>query len=126
MDTDFSNKRVLLIDGTCNLCNGIADYISKTDKGSKFQFYSLQSKVGQTILKQAGISDSDFKSFVCIIDNKAYTKSGAALKVFKELGSYWKLLCLFAMIPKPIRDFLYDLISKNRYRILKRRDNCKI
>lgn len=126
MNSIPSDKNIVLIDGTCNLCNNIADYISKKDKNSKFQFYSLQSEFGQTILKKAGMPGSDINSFLCIIDNKVYIKSNAALKVFKELGCYWRLLYLLVIIPKPIRDFFYDLISKNRYRFFKNQGNCKI
>lgn len=117
---------VLYFDGVCNLCNGVVKFIIKRDKKAKFKFSSLQSISGQAILKQHNLSLVNLESFILIKDNKFYNKSSAGLMVLKELGGGWKLLYAFIIIPKPIRDFIYDIIAKRRYKIFGKQDTCMV
>src|ERR1035437_1260844 len=121
---EMNSNPVLYFDGVCNLCNGVVKFIIKRDKKAKFKFASLQSVSGQNILKQYNLSIDNLESFILIKDNKFYNKSSAGLMVLKELGGWWKLLYAFIIIPKPIRDFIYDLIAKRRYKIFGRSDTC--
>ena len=123
---DNTNKNILLFDGVCNLCNGIVRFIIKRDSKEKFRFASLQSETGRLWLEKFDNSGSDFKSFVLIQGDRHYIKSTAALKMFRELGGIWTLLYVFIWIPRPLRDFLYDIIAKNRYTIFGKQDTCMI
>lgn len=120
------NQHILLFDGVCNLCNRIVKFTIKRDPKGKFKFASLQSASGKALLKQFNLPLNNFDSFVYITNNKYYRKSSAGLHVLKDLGGIWKLFYVFMIIPKPIRDFLYNLIAKTRYKIFGKRDTCMI
>jgi predicted DCC family thiol-disulfide oxidoreductase YuxK len=123
---DDSKDYVLLFDGVCNLCNGLVRFIIKRDKAGKFKFASLQSEIGQSWLKRFGLVNVEYESFVMIRGDTYFTKSTAALKMLKELDGIWKTFYMFIIIPRPVLDFLYDLIAKSRYKIFGKRDECMI
>ena len=117
---------ILLFDGVCNLCNSMVTFVIKRDKEGIFKFASLQSEVGQAILKELSLPLDQFDSFYYVDDKKLYTKSTAALKVAKELDGAWKLFYPLIIIPKPLRDIVYSFIAKNRYRWFGRKDQCML
>jgi len=121
-----ASENIMLFDGVCNLCNGLVRFIIKRDKKGKFRFASLQSLEGQQRLKRFGLVKSEFESFVLISDNKYYLRSTGALKMLRELGGVWKAFYVFILIPRPVRDFLYDQIAKSRYKIFGKRDSCML
>ncbi|MDN5200927.1 thiol-disulfide oxidoreductase DCC family protein [Fulvivirgaceae bacterium BMA10] len=120
------NKPVLLFDGVCNLCNGSVQFIIKRDKKNVFLFASLQSEAGQERLKKFDLPVDDYESFVLVEGDKFYRRSTAALRTMKKLGGLWKLLYAFIIIPAPIRDFVYSIIARNRYKWFGRNDQCMI
>ena len=117
---------VILFDGVCNLCNTSVQYVIKHDKRAFFTFASLQGETGQRLLKKYGLTAEDLNSFVLIINNKALTRSAAALTVARNLGGIIKLLYGFMIIPAFIRDGVYNIIAKNRYKWFGKRDSCMI
>lgn len=119
-------SHILLFDGVCNLCNRLVQFTIKRDPKGKFKFASLQSDSGQSFLKQFGLPTDDFDSFVYVKGNQYFLKSSAALHVLKELGGLWKLFYFFIIIPRPIRDFVYNLIAKSRYKTFGKSDTCMI
>ena len=123
---DNSNEDILLFDGVCNLCNGLVGFIIKRDKNRKFKFASLQSGAGRLWLEKFELSGNEFESFVLIKKDQYYLKSTAALKTVSELGGVWKTFYIFIFIPRPIRDFLYDIIAKSRYKVFGKRATCMI
>ena len=122
------NKFIILFDGVCNLCNTSVNFIIKKDKKNKFMFTSLQSDVAKKLLLQfnSKINDNNLDSIVLIKQNKIYYKSTAALIIGKELKFPYNLSFLFIIIPKFIRDFIYDVIAKNRYKWFGKKDTCII
>src|SRR5438874_3434325 len=112
---DFQHP-VILFDGVCNLCNGAVQFVIKRDKKDIFRYASLQSEVGETILKKFDLPHETFNSFVLYESGKIYTKSTGALMVAKQLSGSWPLLSGFIIIPAFVRDKVYDLIAKNRYK----------
>jgi len=102
------------------------DFVIKRDKKDIFRFAALQSETGEKYLKQSGLSVADFKTFVLIDGENYYTKSTAALKVIRELKSWLKIFYPLIMLPQFFRDFFYDLIARNRYKIFGKRDVCRI
>ncbi len=117
---------VLLFDGICNLCNRFVQFLITRDTKRKFKFASLQSEAGQQILNRFKLDQKKFNSFVLIKEDQYFIKSTAALIVLKELGGGWKLFYAFILLPRPIRDAVYNLVSKSRYRVFGKRATCMI
>lgn len=121
----MNDKPVILFDGVCNLCSGSVQFILKRDKEKKFLFASLQSAYGKNILNQFALPTDTFNSFILLEDGKIFTRSTAALKMFSQLNG-WKWVKLFWIVPKFIRDAVYNLIAKNRYKWFGKKDECWI
>ncbi len=119
-------KPLILFDGICNLCNGAVQFIIKHDPEKKFLFTSLQSEAGQQLLKQYKLPSENFNSFLLLQDDKVFSKSTAALKVASQLKSAWKLLYIFIIVPKFVRDAVYSYIATNRYKWFGKKDDCMI
>jgi predicted DCC family thiol-disulfide oxidoreductase YuxK len=120
-----NDKPVIVFDGVCNLCTGSVLFILKRDKEKKFLFASLQSKYGQDLLKQFGLPINTFNSFILYQDEKIYTRSTAALKMFQQLDG-WKWIKVFEIVPKFIRDAVYNLVANNRYKWFGKKEECWI
>lgn len=121
-----NNYLIVLFDGVCNFCNFWVDFLLKRDKKDKFRFAVLQAERGQELLKKYNLKKEYFDTFVLIDGDKTYIKSTASLVVAKNLGGLWKLLYAFIIIPRPVRDFVYSLIAKNRYSLFGKKDVCRI
>ena len=117
---------VILFDGVCNLCNSTVQFIIKKDTKQQFKFASLQSDVAREILLHHSERNIELNSIVFILNNKVYLKSSAALRILWSLGGGYKLLFVFWIIPKPLRNFVYDFIATNRYKWFGKRDQCMI
>lgn len=117
---------IVFFDGVCNLCNRSVQFIIKRDRKKKFLFASLQGQKGQEILKRFHLPADDFNSFILFENDKIYTRSTAALRMLKLLGGGWKLLYVFILVPKFIRDAVYNRIAKNRYKWFGKREECMI
>ena len=120
------NYSIILFDGICNFCNSSVNFIIKRDKGNIFRFASLQSEIGQKFLTEYNFSHTEFDTIILIENGKLYTRSTAALRIAKSLSGIWKLFYIFIIIPGPIRNYLYDLLSRNRYKWFGKRDSCRI
>jgi predicted DCC family thiol-disulfide oxidoreductase YuxK len=102
------------------------NFVIKRDKKDLFRFASLQSEAAKKLMEKFNFDCSSLDTFVLIADNKLYTKSTAALLVGKKLKSPIRIFYLLIVLPKFLRDFVYDLIAKHRYKIFGRRDVCYI
>jgi predicted DCC family thiol-disulfide oxidoreductase YuxK len=102
------------------------NFIIDRDSKDTFRFAALQSGTAKSILNQFGLSTSDFETFILIENENHFTKSTAALKISQHLSGLWKILYIFLIVHKPVRDFLYDLIAKNRYKFFGKREVCRI
>lgn len=122
----MKNNSVILFDGVCNLCNASVQFVIKHDPAARFTFASLQSDSGQKLLEQYHLQQTNFNSFVLIENEVAYTKSTAALLVAKRLKGLYKLFYGFIIVPKFIRDAVYSLVAKNRYKWFGKKDSCMI
>lgn len=121
---ESSNKSIVLFDGFCNLCSWAVRFILKRDVKDIFRFASLQSKTGKQYLSEYNISEDFDKSVILISNNSIYLKSEAALRIAKNLRGLWFLLYYLIVIPKPIRDYIYTIISKYRYKWFGKRTSC--
>jgi len=117
-------RPILFFDGICNLCNGAVQFVIKRDKEKKFLFASLQSLAGKkAILDNMGYGPN-VDSMLLFIHNRYYIKSSAFLHVLQQLGGMWKLCAIGFLIPRFVRDRLYDWVAKNRYRWFGKRNEC--
>lgn len=108
-------ERIILFDGECNFCNKSVQFIIKRDPNGLFKFASLQSDIGKELLRKYN-APNNIDSFVLIEANKCYFKSSAGLRICRNLIGAWKLLYFLLVIPSPLRDFLYGIVAKNRYK----------
>ena len=114
---------IVLFDGVCNFCNGSVNFIIRHDRNHDFKFAALQSDVGQELRRKHGIGD-EVDSIVLIDRDRAYLHSSAALKIAKRLGGIFALAYALVIVPPFIRDHLYKLFAKYRYRLFGRQDVC--
>lgn len=114
---------IILFDGECNFCDASVQFIIKRDYGT-FHFASLQSEVGKQLVERFQLQGID--SIVLIENDNAYTKSTAALRIAKRLHRLWRICYLLIVLPKPIRDSIYDVIAKNRYKWFGKKEICMI
>jgi predicted DCC family thiol-disulfide oxidoreductase YuxK len=119
---------IVLFDGVCNLCSASVQFIIKRDKYSRFRFASLQSRYGTEILNGFFSENREIElySIFLIEGNRIYSRSDAVLRIARGLKGGWPLLSALRIIPRFIRDPIYNLIARNRYRMFGKKDQCMI
>jgi predicted DCC family thiol-disulfide oxidoreductase YuxK len=122
----MEEKQIILFDGVCNLCNGSVNFIIDRDSDQRFVFAPLQEERGQQLQLKYGLSPEALDSVVLIKEGKVYKKSTAALEIAKQLDGWWKVLYIFKIVPAFIRDMVYDMVARNRYRWFGRADQCRL
>ncbi len=122
----MSGKSIIFFDGVCNLCNGFVDFVIARDKKDLFVFAPLQGETAREKLN--AIYLENLWSVVVIgVDGQFYTQSQAALYVLKELGFVYKAIYYIAKIlPLFLKEAIYKLIAKNRYRLFGKRETCRL
>ena len=118
--------RVIVFDGVCNFCNASVNFVMARDPDRKFRFGTLQSEAAQQILKELEVSTEDFETFLLLEDDRVFTKSTAALRIARQLGSLWPLLYALMVIPRPIRDIAYDIMARHRYQWMGKTETCRV
>lgn len=103
----------------------MVNFTIRRDTEGRFKFAPLQSDLGSELLLKYKVG-SEVDSTVLIEDGRAFTRSSAALRIAKGLGGVWSVAYVFIIVPRFIRDFFYDLIARNRYRLFGQRDSCMI
>ncbi len=121
-----NEKAIILFDGVCNFCNSSVNFVIKHDKKNHFLFAPLQSETAKKLLEKFNIDSSKTDSFILIENNKAYLKSTAALRVTKHLNKLYPLLYAFLITPPFIRNSVYNLVAKNRYKWFGKKEICMI
>ncbi|MEW6126642.1 MAG: DCC1-like thiol-disulfide oxidoreductase family protein [Acidobacteriota bacterium] len=124
--TKSSGNQLLLYDGVCGFCNQSIRTILSHDKQGTLKFAPLQSELGKKILARHHLENIDSLIFVENYESaeRLYVRSSGALKVANYLGGWWKFFLIFYIIPRPIRDFFYDLFARYRYRLFGKYDHC--
>ncbi len=120
-------RPIILFDGVCNLCNSAVQWVIERDKEGRFDFASLQADAARRELVNVMTAkeiDALPDSIVLLDSDGVHVRSAAALRITRELGSRFALLRLGIVMPRPIRDAIYDLIARNRYRWFGRQDVC--
>ena len=111
-----SDGPIVLFDGDCDLCNASVNFIMQRDRRGDLRFASLESTAGLRLLADYGLSDSMPDSVVLVDRGRAFTRSGAALRIAKKLKWPWPLLFGLVVIPRFVRDFCYNRLARSRGR----------
>jgi predicted DCC family thiol-disulfide oxidoreductase YuxK len=117
---------VVLFDGVCKFCNGSVNFILRRDRRGQLKFASLQSDYGRTVLNKHGKYSDAMDSMMLVEGDRLTVKSTAVIRISKYLGGAWPLCMITLVVPRFVRDFLYDIIAKNRYRWFGKYDTCRL
>ncbi|PJZ75485.1 thiol-disulfide oxidoreductase DCC family protein [Leptospira neocaledonica] len=119
---------IVLFDGVCNLCNGAVNVLLDLDKHKRLKFASLQSEYAKNLIRSRGLEQKiqGIDSILFWDGAEIHIKSNAIIEICSKLGGFWKILKLCYLVPGPIRDILYDIIARNRYRLFGKRESCRM
>ena len=127
MENLANDKKIILFDGVCNLCNSAVQFLIKRDKKDAFRFVSLQSELGKSILENLKINTFDLDSIILYeSDGTYFYKSDAVIEIARILEGWFYILIIFKILPLKIRNQLYDFVAKNRYKWFGKRENCML
>ncbi len=121
-----SEPSIILFDGVCNFCEGVVRFVAPRDADGCFRFAPLQSDVGRVLLERHGLPVDDHDTFVLIDGSSCLTRSDAALAVVARLEPPWSWLRWLRIVPRRLRNAIYGLVARNRYRWFGRRQSCLI
>lgn len=122
----MKEETVIFFDGVCNLCNRAVQFVIKHDPKGHFKFASLHSDYAKKYLRQFGDSAPEMYSLILIENGRIYHKSTGALRIARHLSGFWKLGWIFLIVPRFIRDGVYDYIARHRYKWFGKRNECMI
>ena len=120
------DKPLILFDGVCVLCNGFARFVAKHDRAAQFRFAQAQSELGRALFRHYGLDDITFETNLLIADGRAYGRLEAFAQILGMLGAPWSAARAVLLLPRPVRNFLYERIARNRYRMFGRYETCPI
>ncbi len=117
-------ETVVLFDGVCKLCNGWARFLIRHDRDQRVRLAAVQSPEGQALLAWAGLPLDQFDTMAVIRDRHYWVRSDAVFEVIAQLPGAWRPLRLLRACPRTLRDWVYDRIALNRYRLFGKYDTC--
>lgn len=119
------NPSILVFDGVCVLCSGWVRFLLARDRENRFRFAAMQSTVGRALLAEHGLDPDDPTSLLLIESGVAWTDTDAIRRVLNTLGGPWRLASAsMVLLPRLLRDPLYRLVARNRYRWFGRHKVC--
>ncbi len=122
---DFPDTNpVLVFDGECVMCSHSAAFVLRHDRHKRCNFVAAQSDLGRALYRHYRLDDGDFETFVLLYDGVAHFRSDAALKLMSLIGPPWSLAAALRIVPKGLRDLIYNYVARNRYRFFGRRETC--
>jgi len=117
-------KPVIVFDGICHLCTGFAKFVIRHDRDGRFLFLAAQSPRGGVLYERLGLKTDDFDSNLLILDGRVYTELDAFMEITRRFGGIWRLAPVLYAVPRPVRDWLYNRVARNRYDWFGKRDTC--
>jgi len=120
------SERIIFFDGVCNLCNGFVQFVIERDPEARFRFAPLQSDAARARLGQAVMPGTAPSTVLLWQNDRLYDRSTAALLILQQLRFPWKLTAVLFVVPRPLRDWIYDLIARRRYRWFGQRETCMV
>jgi len=123
---DNAPRAVVLFDGVCNLCNGFVQFVIPRDPLGHVRFAALQSEAARRLMAQAGVTPGGADSIVLVEGQHAFVRSDAALRIARQLRFPWPILYGLVVVPRPLRDWVYDIVARHRYHWFGRREVCMV
>ncbi len=128
---ELAGKTIVFYDGVCGLCNRVVKFLLRHDKHDRFRFAPLQSEFAASLLNKHGINAADLDSVslvahYALATEKAFTRSDAVLRAIWELGGIWRVGEIGRVIPRSVRNWFYDRVARNRYRVFGKYETCPI
>src|SRR5947209_7625183 len=117
---------LVLFDGLCNFCSGSVQFLAPRDRRKALWFTPMQSASGQAVLAERSIPTTDWASFVLVEAGQAYFRSEALFRTLRFMTYPWPLLRIGMILPRPIADWLYDRVARNRYAVFGKKSACMI
>lgn len=118
---------IVVFDGKCLLCNGWVQFLLRHDRQGRIRFASMQGEQGARLLNEAGLSAGEgLQTLLVVEDGRSWQHTAAILRILHRLGWPWRLACVGWLVPAPLRDALYRLVARNRYRIWGRSEVCMV
>lgn len=121
-----AERKIIVIDGECSFCNKTAAFILKRNKSKDILFASSESDNGKVFIEKNQIQFDPKKTLIFVKGNRVYDRSSAALQIAKSMSGLYPAMLIFWIIPKFIRDTIYNFIAKHRYKIISKKDICSI
>ena len=115
---------ILVFDGECVMCSGSAMFVLRHDRAERFRFLAAQSPLGQALYQHYGLDPAEFDTNILMFEGEPYLKSDAALKTLSLMGLPWSAGAVLRIVPRPVRNRIYDMVARNRMRFAGRRDSC--
>jgi predicted DCC family thiol-disulfide oxidoreductase YuxK len=122
----MDNRSIVIFDGVCNFCNGAVQFIIKRDPKGLFAFTPMQSRAARDLLLKYHLPATGFDTILLIKNEVCYIRSDAVLEIAKDLTGLRHLSRALIILPAPIRDYLYKLFARNRYRLFGKRKSCMV
>ncbi len=119
-------QAVILFDGVCNFCNATVNFVIRHDKRDRFRFAPLQSAAGRALQAEYGLNPDALNTFILVENGQAYERSTAALKVARGLGFPLNMLYVFIIVPRFLRDMVYNFVARRRYKWFGKKDACMV
>ncbi|MEM7439743.1 MAG: DCC1-like thiol-disulfide oxidoreductase family protein [Pseudomonadota bacterium] len=121
-----NGKDVMVFDGVCNLCSGWVQFVVRRDPDARFLFLTAQSNLGEALYAELGLKSADYDSFIVIKKGRVFTSLDGVIAVCAALGPLWSLARILGFLPRPIKDAIYSLVARNRYRVFGKLDTCMV
>jgi predicted DCC family thiol-disulfide oxidoreductase YuxK len=120
------DRSIIVFDGHCALCSGWVKFVLKHDQAAQYRLLPAQSPLGQALYVHYGLDPSDYETNILIANGVAWFKSEGSIRMAEGLGFPWSLASLFCLVPRRVRDFLYEFVARNRLRVFGKLDTCYI
>jgi len=122
----MSNQHIIIFDGVCNFCNSSVNFIIKRDQTNLFVFAPVQSPAAQKLIADHNVENIGFDTFILIKNDECLLGTNAAIEIAQGLSGAWYLCRVFKILPRPIRDYFYRLLARNRYSIFGKLETCML
>ncbi len=120
------DRPILIFDGNCVLCSSFVQFILRTDRKRRFRLLAAQTPIGAALYRHLGLNPMDYETNILLEDGRAWLKSEGSLRVFEQLGLPWSLMSVGRLLPRFVRDRLYEIVARNRLRWFGVRRTCYV
>jgi len=120
------SRPLIVFDGVCVFCSGFVRTVVRLDRKKRFRFATAQSPLGEALFRKHGLRTDSYDTSLTLVDNEAFTQLDGFIAVMAELGWPWRAAKALLVLPRPLRDWIYDRVAKSRYAVFGRKDSCEV